>query len=192
MGDMDDVKIHHAGWWESEQDIPHLLVPSICNWIINFLKDYKDQPLHDFGCGLGHYLQKINEAGYTNLIGYEGKKAKNSVFSPIIEQDISKLFTVSNPGNVMCLEVGEHIPAEFEDVLLTNLYNACAKDRYLILSWAVRGQDYDGHVNCLNINEVIPKVVNKGFEYLPAETISAQRAVNDYLHLKSVVVYKKK
>lgn len=187
---MENVIIHPNGWWESDTDIPHLLVPSICNWIIDFLKDDKNNTLYDFGCGLGHYLKKMSEAGYTNLIGYEGKVAKNSEFSNIIEQDISKLFNVSQKGNVICLEVGEHIPAEFEDNLLTNLANAC--DRYLILSWAVRGQDFDGHVNCLNTDEVIPKVVAKGFEYLAKETTLAQNAVNDYLHLKSTMVFRKK
>lgn len=186
---MENVKIHHEGWWESEEDVPHLLVESICNWIIKFLDKDKNYPLHDFGCGLGHYLAKIKEAGYTNLTGYEGKIAKNSQFNNIVEQDISKPFQVAHKGNIMCLEVGEHIPAEFENIFLTNLANAC--DRYLILSWAERGLDFPGHVNCLDNYEVIPKVLVKGFEYLPQETMQAKIAVNDYLHLKSTMIFKK-
>lgn len=185
---MEHVKIHPNGWWESDIHIAHLLVPSVCNWIINFLKDDKDHPLHDFGCGTGHYLQKISEAGYTNLTGYEGKIVKESVFSNIIEQDISKLFDVSQKGNVICLEVGEHIPAEFEDNLLTNLANAC--DHYLVLSWSPNA-DF-GHVNCLINEQVIPRVVAKGFEFLPQETIAVKTAVNDYLHFKSTMVFRKK
>lgn len=192
MGEMDNVIIHPNGWWESDGDTPHLLVPSICNWTINFLKNYKNQALHDFGCGLGHYLQKISEAGYTNLIGYEGKRAKNSVFNNIIEQDITELFDVSQKGNVICFEVGEHIPVELENNLLINLANACEKNHYLILSWAVRGQDYPGHVNMLDNHEVIPKLQSKGFEFLPIETYDAKNSINDYLHFKNVMVYKKK
>ena len=192
MGEMDNVTIHPSGWWESNDDVPHLLVPSICNWIINFFKNDKDQPLHDFGCGLGHYLAKIADAGYTNLIGYEGKIAKNSIFTNIIEQNIAFPFDIPNKGNVICLEVGEHIPAEFMGNLLTNLATACAPGKHLVLSWAVRGQDYPGHVNMLDNHEVIPCVQAKGFEYMVRETMEAKNAVNDYLHFKNVMVYRKK
>lgn len=186
---MENVTIHPNGWWESDIHIGHLLVPSICNWIIGFLQKDKERPLYDFGCGSGHYLQKISEAGYTNLTGYEGKIVKNSLFSNIIEKDISNLVDVPQKGNVICLEVGEHIPAAFENNLLTNLANAC--DNYLILSWAPRGQEFDGHVNCLNNDEVIPKVEAKGFKFLPGETASAKAAVTDWLHLKSTMIFKR-
>lgn len=185
---MENIKINSNGWWESDIHIDHLLVPSICNWIIGFLKDYKDHPLYDFGCGTGHYLQKLSEAGYSNLIGYEGKIVKKSLFSNIIKQDISSIFNVPQKGNVICLEVGEHIPAKFEDNLLTNFANTC--DRYLILSWSPN--DDFGHVNCLTNEQVIPKVVAKGFEFLPQETILAKNAVNDYLHFKSIMIFRKK
>jgi 2-polyprenyl-3-methyl-5-hydroxy-6-metoxy-1,4-benzoquinol methylase len=189
---MENIKIYPSGWWDSDVDIAHLLVPSICNWIIEFLKNYKTCTLHDFGCGSGHYLQKLSEAGYTNLVGYEGKKTKQPMFSNIIEQDISNIFDIPNKGNVICLEVGEHIPAEFENNFLTNLANACATNHYLILSWAIRGQEFDGHVNCLNNNEVIPKVIAKGFEFLPKETTAVKNAVTDFLHFKSTMVFRKK
>lgn len=187
---MENIKIHKTGWWESDINIQHLLVPSVCNWIINFLKDYKNYPLYDFGCGTGHYLQKLSEAGYTNLTGYEGKIVKDSLFTNIVEQDITNLFEPPTKGNVICLEVGEHIPPEFENNFLTNLANAC--EYYLILSWAVRGQEFDGHVNCLNNNEVIPKVMAKGFEFLPQETTSVKNAINDFFHFKSTMVFRKK
>lgn len=186
---MENVKIHEDGWWESEEDIPHLLGRNICDWIIDFLKNDKNHLLHDFGCGLGHYLQEFSAAGFTNLVGYEGKKAKNSVFPNIIEQNIAHIFDVPQKGNVICLEVGEHIPAEFEDNLLTNLANAC--DKYLVLTWAARGQTWDGHVNMLNNDEVVPKVVAKGFEFLPKETKLAKDAVKDWGHLATVMIYKK-
>lgn len=184
--------IDKTGFWYTEDKVinGHLLVPSVCNWIINFLKEDKNYPLYDFGCGVGHYLKKFSEAGYTKLTGFEGMKAINSDFDNIVEQNLTELFTVPEPGNVVCLEVGEHIPAEHMDTLLTNLANACNK--YLILSWAVRGQDFEGHVNCLDNHEVIPHVLAKGFEFLPTETKSVKDANNDYLHFKSTMVFRKK
>lgn len=185
------MAIDQTGFWYTEDKVinGHLLVPSVCNWAINFLMPYKDHILYDFGCGVGHYLAKFKEAGYTNLVGFEGMIPLNKEFDNIKEQNLTELFNVSEKGNVICFEVGEHIPAEFMDTLLTNIANAC--NNYLILSWAVRGQDFEGHVNCLNNDEVIPHVVAHGFQFLPTETQQVKAAINDYLHFKNTMVFKK-
>jgi len=46
----------------------------------------------------------------------------------------------------MSLEVGEHIPSEFEQTFLDNL--VVNKPKMIIVSWAIPGQVGDGHVNC--------------------------------------------
>jgi hypothetical protein len=46
---------------------------------------------------------------------------------------------------VLCLEVGEHIPKSFEDILLKNLDRHNSKG--IILSWATVGQKGYGHIN---------------------------------------------
>ena len=73
-----------------------------------------------------------------------------------------------NKGNVISLEVGEHIPAEFMDIYLDNITNNC--DNYLITSWAIRGQAGFGHVNCLDNHEIIPLIEKRGFKLMEKET----------------------
>ena len=45
----------------------------------------------------------------------------------------------------MSLEVGEHLPKEFEDIFINNLDN---NNNYgIVLSWAIKGQGGYGHYN---------------------------------------------
>ena len=46
---------------------------------------------------------------------------------------------------VLCLEVCEHVPAEFENKVVANLHRANTKG--IILSWAKKGQGGLGHFN---------------------------------------------
>ena len=46
---------------------------------------------------------------------------------------------------VISLEVGEHIPKEYENIFIENLHKN--NIRGIVLSWAIKGQGGDGHVN---------------------------------------------
>ncbi|XP_022255992.1 uncharacterized protein LOC111088934 isoform X1 [Limulus polyphemus] len=62
---------------------------------------------------------------------------------------------------VMSLEVGEHIPAVFEDTFLDNVVrHAC---NGVILSWAIPGQEGHYHVNCRDNNYIKAKMAKRGF-----------------------------
>lgn len=63
----------------------------------------------------------------------------------------------------MSLEVGEHIPAEFEDVFVDNLVRHAEKG--ILLTWATEGQYGHHHVNNHNNDYIINKMRGRGFEY---------------------------
>lgn len=63
----------------------------------------------------------------------------------------------------MSLEVGEHIPKEYEHILIDNICNAA--EHGVILSWAIKGQGGAGHVNCQNNAYIIDVMRGKGFAY---------------------------
>jgi hypothetical protein len=94
-------------------------------------------------------------------------------------------------GNVISLEVGEHIPKEFMSIYLDNIKNNCNK--YLIMSWAVVGQDGYGHVNCMDNDDVIIEVTKRGFEYLAKESEDARSVVtmNTWWFKKTILIFKK-
>jgi hypothetical protein len=86
------------------------------------------------------------------------------VHHPVYIADLSKPVNLGARYDwVLSLEVGEHIPAEYEETFMQNL-DKHSKDG-IVLSWAVRGQGGDGHVNCKDNEEVIPVVCSMGYDY---------------------------
>lgn len=172
-----NMRISNTGYWESNEQLYHVCCTSLCDWIAEFLKDQKDKQIYDMGCGLGQYCNRLSKAGFTKLLGFEGSAHAHNEFPNIRQQDLTVPFVLEEKGNVIFLEVAEHVPAQFENVMLDNVANAC--DDKLIMSWAVRGQAGWGHVNCLDNHEAIAKVTAKGFIYLPNETAEARSRILD-------------
>jgi SAM-dependent methyltransferase len=175
-------EIANTGFWNGETaHNHHVHSENLSQWIYDFCIKKKIQSVTDFGCGLGEYLSKLSPI-VNNAIGVEGSIPKAAKFEYIIQGDLttdlkSKAFT---SDLVISLEVGEHIPAEFMGVYLDNITNHSAK--YLITSWAVRGQAGFGHVNCLDNAEIIPEFENRGFKLLEKETEKARLIIEDKAH----------
>ena len=166
-------KINDNGFWMDDHPY-HTCSNALCVWIMNYFSD-KEKQVYDFGCGVGQYLKRFKDNGFTKLTGFEGHPPQIKEFDTIIKQDLTKPFEVAEKGNVLFLEVAEHVPAQFENTMLDNVTNAC-NDK-LVMSWAVRGQAGHGHVNCLNNDEAIERVVKRGFTFLPEETTSARAVI---------------
>ena len=175
-------EIANTGFWNGETaHNHHVHSENLSQWIYDFCIKKKIQSVTDFGCGLGEYLAKLSPI-VNNAIGVEGSIPKQAKFEYIIQGDLttdlkSKAFT---SDLVISLEVGEHIPAEFMGVYLDNITNHSAK--YLITSWAVRGQAGFGHVNCLDNAEIIPEFEKRGFKLLEKETEKARLIIEDKAH----------
>jgi tryptophanyl-tRNA synthetase len=120
------------------------------------------QVVRDFGCGDGYYISELKKVGFT-VFGYDGHIPESSLIPERCHaMDLTKdMPLIVNAGNVLCLEVGEHIPADLEDVFLDNLVKAC-RER-MVLSWAIEGQGGLGHVNCRSNGYVIGKMADRGF-----------------------------
>lgn len=116
----------------------------------------------DLGCGNGKYCNFWKNLGW-NIQGYEGNK--NVVDGGLVKyMDLSKEQKIEKKYDlVICLEVGEHIPKEYETVFIDNL-DKFTKNT-LLLSWAVIGQKGKGHVNCKDNDEVISIFEKMGFMY---------------------------
>lgn len=61
----------------------------------------------------------------------------------------------------MSLEVGEHLPPQFEDIFIQNLHNN--NKHGIVLSWAVKGQGGHGHFNEQNNDYVKSKICDLGY-----------------------------
>jgi hypothetical protein len=165
--------ITKTGYWTKDTKLSeHMHSPTLSGWIIDFLKDHKDTQIYDFGCGLGNYLKDLEDNGFQKLKGIEADPIKTDHNFEILTLDLAKPIELEEKGIIICLEVGEHIPAEYEKIFLANIKNNCNK--YLILSWAGRGQGGTGHFNELDNHEVIGKLIQLGFTFLAELTLDAR------------------
>jgi len=177
-------KISNTGYWSGDNaHNHHVHSPKLAEWISKGLFGFGDTSKHyriyDFGAGLGEYLKQLDKDGFTNLVGFEGDPPVQKVFDGIFQQDLTKPISeaFADKGHVILLEVGEHIPQEFENLLIDNVSRLCRG--YLVLSWAVPGQDGYGHVNCKTNEEVIEMLKEKGFLFLEGLTREARQNVDD-------------
>lgn len=152
--------ISKTGYWDKElAKKHHIYSKNLSSWLSSYFE--KDKMLYDFGCGVGSYLKDLKDSGFKSLVGYEGSVPDNKVFDNIQAHDLTKPLNLEKKGNVLFLEVGEHIPAEYQDIVLDNVCDSC--DGKLVLSWAVRGQGGTGHINELDNHEIIPEITRRGF-----------------------------
>ena len=118
-----------------------------------------------FGDGPGMYKQSYDKIGLLDVYdAYDG--------APFIETETSgsvKFLDLTIPQYglpiydwVICLEVAEHIPVEYEDIFLSNLARHAKTG--LILSWAVPGQPGHYHVNNKEFSLVIETLRKVGFD----------------------------
>ena len=193
--------ITETGYWTSDDtESIHVHDPRLANWILNYLQNDKDKQLIDFGCGIGDYLKKLHNNGFSNLHGFEGEVRKGSpnfVDSWDLTNPIKNYKNYDhlkkNAYNSICLEVGEHIPKQYESIFLDNITSLTTNK--IILSWAIIGQLGDGHVNCMNNDEVILKMNELGFNYLENDSIIARNSVSPEIaswFLNTIMIFQKK
>jgi len=150
---------------------------------------FKPESLLDIGCANGYLLEYFYKKGIHELAGFEGAEAafkympqeiKEKAFKVDLSKDVrvlaGKKFRLVN-----CTEVGEHIPAKYEDVFLKNIERFV--ERRLILSWANTWEDWLGfdkqkHVNPRSKRYVKNKLKLLGLNYNKLLTDNLIKALN--------------
>jgi cyclopropane fatty-acyl-phospholipid synthase-like methyltransferase len=157
------MSIHTNGYWEGlEASSQHIYDSSLGSSLTNFFKTENTNILVDFGCGMGKYVKTFQENNI-NAIGYDGNPN-----TPELTNNLCKVLDLSVPKKfdeaydwVMSLEVGEHLPPQFEDIFIENLHN---NNKYgIVLSWAVKGQGGHGHFNEQNNDYIKSKICKLGY-----------------------------
>lgn len=157
------MSINKKGYWEGlEAECQHAFDQNVCNALINFLKNENASSVADFGCGMGNYVKKFIENNI-NAIGFDGNPN-----TPELTNGICNVLDLSEPINfetkydwILSLEVGEHLPSQYEDIFINNLHNN--NNKGIILSWAIKGQGGHGHVNEQNNDYIKAKFQNLGY-----------------------------
>jgi hypothetical protein len=160
--------MNERGCWTDRQEIEtHLFDKSLCDAIIEGID--KNLTCVDIGCGNGSYTMALRDAGI-NCIGYDGNPLTEELTNGICKvMDFSEPQQIGKFDIVLSLEVGEHIPAQYESRFLNNLRDS--SNRIIILSWAIEGQPGTGHVNCRNNDYIIDQMQQRSFNYCKASSL---------------------
>lgn len=136
------------------------------------VKRFPVNSMVDIGCGRGDYVKAFMKSyPHMKCAGYDGNP-----MTPDISDGVCFVKDFSSPASIgpfeltLCLEVGEHIPIEYEQVFINNVCNATSK--HLVISWAHEEQGGTGHVNERSEDWVREEILRRGFFFLPL--ISAQ------------------
>jgi len=180
--------VHDRGYYLDQQEkiggaTESTLVESI-------MELYDIKTVVDIGCGAGRYTKQFIEAG-VSCTGYDGNPLTPEMTDGLCSVlDITEPVDIGKFDLVFCLEVAEHIPEEFTDVFLKNLYDA--SDWLLVISWATVGLEWEGHVNCRNNDYVIDKLASFGFTFDAEGTKYTKDSVKQWLHIRdSVMIFEK-
>ena len=152
----------HGYWQGVEASSQRCYDSSLCVSLITFKKTENVKSVVDFGCGMGNYVKTFQQQNI-NAVGFDGNPNTCE-----LTNNLCKVLDLSVPIQfndkfdwVMSLEVGEHLPPQFEDIFINNLHN---NNKYgIILSWAVKGQGGKGHFNEQNNDYIKSKICKLGY-----------------------------
>lgn len=165
------------GYWEGGHDKSHLFDTLLSNNILEQLNAHKIKSVVDLGCGDGSYTKAFKKAGL-RCDGFDGNPN-----TPELSGGVCKVLNLAEKVKfkrryqaVLCLEVGEHVPAEYQEILFDNL---CANaSKVIVLSWAVPGQGGGGHVNEQNNQWVIDHMSDRGWAHNQLITATLRTRTN--------------
>lgn len=183
---MNKFKINENGYWESTDNSGHCFDVNLCSAIKNLVKD---KSLLDLGCGTGAYTKELATVCST-AIGYDGNPNTKKISNGLCDvADLTQLHNFKKVDWVVCLEVGEHIPKKFEDVLFKNICNHATDG--VVLSWAIPNQPGDGHINCQSNEYVINKMLSFGYKFDKGTSAVLRNAADLWWFKNTLMCFKK-
>lgn len=158
------VPIHENGYWCGvEANREHVFDRSLARALVEFFQSEKATSIVDFGCGKGDYV-KTFLANNIPSDGFDGNPE-----TPSLSDGVASVLDLSEPVSinkeydwVLSLEVGEHLPKQYETIFIENLHKHNTKG--IVLSWAIKGQGGYGHFNEQNNDYIKSILASYGYE----------------------------
>lgn len=133
----------------------------------HLFKIVKPNTILDIGCGIGTWLSMAKKFGVKNVLGVDGEYVDRNLLRKYLVDDEFVSHDLTMPLELrrrfdlcFCLEVAEHLPKEFSDVLVDTLVR---HSDLILFSAAIPGQGGENHLNEQEPNFWIKKFENKGY-----------------------------
>ena len=182
--------ISESGFWTDSNPIDFYDDLGLLEGLKNFLKKSNSMNIVDFGCGNAFYAKELIKEGFS-CSPYDGNPNTPKITNGLADiLDLSNNFDLGKKFDcVVSLEVGEHIPEEFESTYIKNLTKHSKS--FIILSWAVVGQPGTEHVNCKNNDYIIQKMSEENFKYLENESLSLRDNCHMFWFKNTIMIFEK-
>lgn len=176
------VSFNERGIWTSDVSVGHIYDSGLLEGISDLVKGRKT--FWDIGCGDGTYTKELRR------LGFEGGGIDGNPNTPpgFLIRDLTEIVDIHKRDLCICLEVGEHIPKEYEQFFIHNLCNA---SDLIILSWASEYQTGAGHVNSKTNTEVINLFKLRDYHFLPKESFLLRTFASHWYFKKNLLVFNK-
>lgn len=179
--------ISPTGFWIEYEDYDHVFIKELSDVINDYVKEHNIKTVYDFGCGTGEYLDKLTkEVSGITATGFEGSP-NGIIYNNIVEKDLSSKLNLEPVDLVISIEVGEHIPKEFEQNFIDNISNSSKK--HVIFSWAIEGQDGNGHINCQNNDYIISEMEKRGWNFDSSRTEEARKVMPQDIWIVNTLMF---
>jgi 2-polyprenyl-3-methyl-5-hydroxy-6-metoxy-1,4-benzoquinol methylase len=103
----------------------------------------------DVGCGGGFYLYHFAKSGILS-VGCEGSDTGISLCPPesiVFKHDLRYPLRCNRTFDlILCIEVAEHLPSRFSEVLVKSVANLASK--HVVFTASPPGSEGDDHINC--------------------------------------------
>lgn len=184
--------VHEHGYWIGTEILnEHHFDRQLALALATFFIKEAAKNVVDFGCGPGDYVKLLRQHQIA-CSGYDGNPE-----SPQISGGIADVLDLSQPFHleecfdwVLSLEVGEHVPKEYERIFIENLHKHNRKG--IVLSWAEKGQGGFGHFNEQDNSYIKEIMAQYGYENdLEAENTLRKTAQLPWFK-NTIMVFRKK
>lgn len=175
------------GQWSGDCISQHAFDGKLAGALLQMYKDVGVKNIIDLGCGPGKYVKFLKEYGL-DTIGVDGNPGTKEFNSELLVADLAEPQDFGKKWDaVMSLEVGEHIPKEFEKTFLDNIKKHSTK--WVVLSWAVPKQNGFGHVNCQPNDYIISEMAASGFVFQPDKTAGLRKDASLFWFKNTIMVF---
>ncbi len=167
---LQQVPISHSetGSWHHSTLTGYRFDASLSQALLHLCKLMEIESAVDLGCGPGFYVATLRKGGI-GITGYDGNPHVEQISRLILRDDCpcemvdltDELFTDDPFDLVLFLNVGEYIPAQYEEKVIRNLVTNSGK--YIILSWAEEEDALNGIVNSRSSDYLIKQFATHGF-----------------------------